>query len=248
MPTHRTVLWLPSLVLSISMLVPAAVFAGGDTVVGSGRAQSQTRAITGFEAIALRGSMKLVLRQGARESVEVRADDNLLPLVETRVVDRSGVATLEIGPVANANWQTRSEMKVTVDLVTLKSLSVTGAGDVVSEALKTPALKLVVSGSGDLHLRQLSADELSVKVSGSGDVETSGRAARLSVAIAGSGDVNARALESDEVSVSIAGSGDASVNARKTLSVSIAGSGDVSYAGDAAVKTSIAGTGTVKRR
>jgi hypothetical protein len=159
----------------------------------------------------------------------VRADDNLLPLVETRVVDRS-VATLEIGPVANASWRTRSEMKVTVDLVTLKSLSVTGAGDVLSEALKTPALRLVVSGSGDLRLRELSADELSVKVSGSGDVETSGRAARLSVAIAGSGDVNARALESDEVSISIAGSG------------------DVSYAGDAAVKTSIAGSGTVKRR
>jgi len=41
--------------------------------------------------------MKLVLRQGAREGFELRANDNVLPLIETQVVDRGGVPTLEIG-------------------------------------------------------------------------------------------------------------------------------------------------------
>jgi hypothetical protein len=235
--------------LTAALLVPfASPACAANLVIGSGRLQSESRPATAFEAIALHGGMKLILRQAGREAIEVRADDNLLPLVETRVVDRAGVPTLEIGPVRGASWSTRSAILVTIDLVTLKALSISGSGDVATEALKTPSLRLVISGSGDVRLRQLMTDELSIKVSGSGDVLTSGRAGRLAVAIAGSGDVKTDALEADDVTVSIAGSGDASVNARKTLSVTIAGSGDVAYSGEAAVKTSIAGSGTVKRR
>src|SRR5260221_8311318 len=57
-------------------------FGNGERVVGSGRVQSERRAVSAFQAIVLRGSMKLVLHQGAREGVELRADDNLLPLIE----------------------------------------------------------------------------------------------------------------------------------------------------------------------
>jgi hypothetical protein len=244
MPSCRNLL-LP--LLSISFL-SSPVLAAGATVVGSGRLQTEQRQVASFEAVALRGGVHATLRQGTREAVEVRADDNLLPLIETRVVDRDGLATLEIGPARDANLKTRNDISVNVDLIRLKALAIAGAGEATSDALKTPALKVSVGGSGDARLRQLATDDLAITVSGSGDVSTSGRAGRLAVTIAGSGDVDTRALESDEVSVSIAGSGDASVNARKTLAISIAGSGDVSYTGDAAVKTAIAGSGTVKRR
>ncbi len=214
----------------------------------SGRTQTEVRDVGSFEAIVLRGSITLTLRQGSRESVELRADDKLLPLVETRVVDRAGVATLEIGPKPNSQWRARDDVHVSVDLVRLKALSIAGAGDVVCDALKTPTLKLGIEGSGDVRLRQLATDDLAVSVTGSGDVSVGGRAARLAITIRGSGDVDTAGLESDEVSVAIAGSGDANVTARKTLAVSIAGSGDVRYSGDAVLKTAIAGNGSVKRR
>lgn len=221
---------------------------GVEVVVGSGRVQTEARKVSGFSAIALQGSMKLVLRQGAREAVEVRADDNLLALIETRVVDRGGVATLEIGAKSGSSYSTRSEIIVVVDLVTLQALSVTGSGDAISNSLKTAKLGLAITGSGNVRLRQLDADDLSIKVSGSGDVDVTGRTAKLGVVISGSGDVRARDLDAQDVSISIAGSGDASVTARKSLSVSIAGSGDVVYGGDASVKSSIAGSGSVKKR
>ena len=197
-------------------------------MIGSGKVQTETRAVSGFQAVALRGAMNLVLRQGQREGVEIRADDNLLPLIETRLVDQSGLRTLAIDSKRGTSYSTRSEMTVTVDLIRLKALTISGSGDAFGDALKTDALKLVLSGSGSLKLRQFSAEALDIKVSGSGDVQVAGRAPRVDVVIAGSGD--------------------ASVQARRALSVSIAGSGGVSHAGDATVKSSISGSGSVKRR
>jgi hypothetical protein len=217
-------------------------------VQGSGKLQTEQRSVGSFSAVDLHASMNVVLRQGAREGVELRADDNLLALVETRVISRSGVPTLEIRMRDHTGYSSRNPITLTVDLVTLSSLSVRGSGNVSGDGLKAPALKIAVAGSGNVKLQKLSLDEASLKISGSGNAELAGKAGRLGLSISGSGDINTRELEADEVSVNIAGSGDASVNARKTLNVSIAGSGDVEYTGDATLKTSVAGSGRVKKR
>ena len=223
-------------------------FGGFGGVTGSGKLQNEARNVGSFQAIALRASMKLVLRQGTREGVELRADDNILPLIETQVVDRGGVPTLELGVKKGASFSTRNPVVATIDLINLRALSIAGSGEVVGDALKTPQLAIAISGSGDVKLKQLAADEISAKVSGSGDLEFAGRTGKLGLSISGSGDVNARALEADDVSVSVAGSGDANVTARKTLTISIAGNGNVTYAGDATVKSSIAGHGKVQKQ
>jgi Putative auto-transporter adhesin, head GIN domain len=225
-----------------------SIFGIGNRITGSGKLASESRAVSGFQAVALRGSMQLVLRQGAREGIELRADDNLLPLIETVVVDRGGVPTLEIGTKKGSGFSTKNPIVATIDLITLRALSISGSGDVRGDALKTPGLAVVVSGSGNIRLKQIAADELSAKVSGSGDLEFSGRAAKLAISISGSGDVQTRGLEADDVSVNVAGSGDADVTARKTLAVSIAGVGSVKYTGDATVTSSIAGHGKVTKQ
>jgi len=221
---------------------------GLHAVAGSGIPRSESRALSGFQAIALNGALKLVLRQGAREALELRADNNLLPLIETRVVNRDGVNTLEIGPRRGTNLAPRGEMTVTVDVVTLAALSVNGSGDVVCDELRTPALRVHLAGSGKLLLRGLAADDLALKLSGSGEAQIMGRTGKLQVASAGSGDVEAGELEADNVTVDISGSADVSVNARKTLAVSIAGSGDVAYRGTAVVTSSVAGSGRIRKR
>ncbi|MEP7298543.1 MAG: head GIN domain-containing protein [Burkholderiales bacterium] len=220
---------------------------GWSSVTGSGKLQNETRNVAGFQGISTAGSIRLVLRQGTREGVELRSDDNILPLIETRVVDRGGVPTLVIGTKSGASYASRNPVVATIDLITLRALTVAGSGDVVSEALKSPSLRLVAAGSSSIKLRQLAVDELSAKVAGSGDLELTGRAGILALVVAGSGDANARGLEADEASVAVAGSGDASVNARKSLSISVAGSGSVAYTGSANVKTAIAGSGSVKK-
>ncbi len=230
----------------------AGAFTGlalAETVTGSGRMLAESRAAAGFEAVLLEASMKLVVRQGSQEAVQIRADDNLLPLIETVVETRSGQPTLVVRWKRGFSIRNSSEILVTVDAIRIRGLAASGSGLIEANGLRTDRLRMSVAGSGDVLVKDLGADEVDASIAGSGDIKASGRATRLKVSIAGSGDADLSALTADEVKVSIAGSGDAKVTADTALSVSIAGSGDVRYGGKVtAVKTSIVGSGDVRRR
>lgn len=241
-PIFISVLCLVALPLTLPLTAHAA------SVSGSGKSSTETRSLAEFQAIALSGWMDLVVRQGATQSVQVEADDNLLPLLETVVESTGQGATLLVRWKRGQSLYTRSKVSITVTVPKLSALSTSGSGDIRVEPFNTPALKLSLSGSGDAKLQSLNTADFGISISGSGDVAANGSATKLSITIAGSGDVRLADLKSDDVSISIAGSGDAAVNAAKTLDVRIAGSGDVSYTGNAAVKSKVAGSGSVNKK
>jgi len=236
----------------VSALVIASVVSfapAADAATGSGKIATETRTVSDFEAIALAGSMDITVRQGTKEGLQIQADDNLLPLIETVVESGSGGRTLAIRFKRGENINHHAPIKITVDVIRLTAVAASGSGDVIVEALKTPSFKLALSGSSDAKLRSLNTDALEVRISGSGDIAAAGSARQVKLSIAGSGDADLAGLTADDVSVRIAGSGDASVTANKSLEVSVAGSGDVRYGGAVgAVKSSIAGSGSVTRR
>jgi carbon monoxide dehydrogenase subunit G len=217
---------------------------------------TETRDVGAFEQIDVSGSMDLIVRQGPQTSVQVQADDKLLPLVETVVENGAKGARLKLRwkPAEGQFWrwsngpQGDAKVLVTVTTPRLTAVTSSGSGNTRIEAFKTPSMQLAVAGSGEARFDALATEELSVRVSGSGDVSGTGSAGRLKISVAGSGDVRLPEMRADEVSVSIAGSGNAAVAAQRTLDVSIAGSGNVSYTGDAQVKSSVAGSGSVRRR
>jgi len=217
--------------------------AGGPT--GSGTRASESRAVTGFDAIKLRAPFKVRVRQTGREAVTVQADDNLLPLLETVVRDDRA---LEIGWKRGSEPRAKVDPVITVEVISLRAVAITGSGDLAIESLQAPTLAASVAGSGDLVLEGLKLESLTLSVSGSGDVRAAGKTGKLAISIAGSGDVDADKLEADEASVRVAGSGNTKLHAGKQLDVSIAGSGDVSYRGDAQLRSSVAGSGRVSRR
>ena len=243
-PTHSRRAWLATLLSSLAMLAPLAHAA----TVGSGRPATESRNLPAFEAVAVAGGIDLELRQGATATVEVSADDNLLPLLETRVEPGRDGATLKISFKRGESVTTRATPRVRIVMPTLKSVSSAGAGDVDIEAFDTPALKIAVAGSGEVKLARLTTAELAVSISGSGGVEGSGKAAKLAVSIAGSGEVDLDDLVADNATVKIVGSGEAGLHANRTLEVTIAGSGDVSYRGDAKVTQKVMGSGIVQRK
>ncbi len=221
-----------------------------ERLVGSGRSATEARSPGDFEAISLRDSIDIVVRQGAATQVTASADDNLLPLLETFVEPaRNGNGNrLVVRWKANVDFRARQKARVEVTVPRLVALAGSGSGDVRIEAFETPKLRIALSGSGDAALQSLKTAEFEISLSGSGDVKADGQAARLKVSIAGSGDVSAAELRADDVTINIAGSGDVAVHAQRKLVVSIAGSGDVVYSGDAEVTRSVAGSGSVKRR
>lgn len=210
---------------------------------------TEAREVGSFEGITVHGHIDLVVRQGEKEAVEVRADEAVLPLVETAVESSSRGPTLVVRIKRGEVLRHRGPVQVTVDVTRLTRVSSAGSGDVRVQALKTPSLRLSLAGSSDAKLDGLSTELFEVRVAGSGSVVASGSAAQVKIAITGSGDVALKALVADDVTVSIAGSGDAKVTANKALGVSIAGSGDVEYSGNAsAIRTSVAGSGRIVKR
>lgn len=230
------------------LVAPGAAQAWGG-IQGSGKSATESRQVSDFEAISINGSFRLEVRQGTKEAVTVTGDDNLLPLIETLVEQGSNGRTLIIRSKRGESYRTRTEMKITVDVVKLVAIGSSGSGDVLVEALKTPSFKLSISGSGDATMRSLETDSMQLTIAGSGDVRAAGNAKKLRISIAGSGDAAMADLVADDVSISIAGSGDASVTANKSLTASVAGSGDVRYRGaPTELKTSVAGSGTVRKQ
>lgn len=237
-------------------LVSAAVFAGpvqawswnkGERITGNGDMATEVREAGSFDGVALSGGFHVVIRQGSGHKVELRADRNLLPYIETKVSRGLKGSTLEIGPKKGYSLSYGSAPSLVIELPALRAVAVAGSGKINVETVKAGSVDAEIAGSGEIRFAALDAERLAMNVAGSGDIAAAGRVGSASVSIAGSGDVRATELVAEEVKVSVAGSGDARVHATKKLKVSIAGSGDVAYAGAPEVSSSIAGSGKVHR-
>jgi hypothetical protein len=190
-------------------------------VQGSGVSKTESREVANWHGVVVRGSADVHVTIGEPASLTVTADDNILPLIITEVEGGKLIIRTE------KSYTSRTGVRVSATIGSLKSAS--------------------VEGSGDITIKGLREEAFSVAIAGSGKVVAEGSADTTKVAIAGSGDVVLDSLQSRTVTVSIAGSGDARVGPAEELTVSIAGSGDVRYSGDPKVTTKIAGSGSVQK-
>ena len=211
------------------------------------QAGDETRQIAaGIERIELSGPFELEVTQGETRGVRISGSDKQRARVRLEVNDRSLVVAWD------AKWNevgvSADNVRVSLSVPMLGSLSVKGSGDARVGAFAQPErpLAIAVGGSGDVRAEQVQVAALEVSIAGSGDVRVGGEAAKQSVSIAGSGDYSAPTLASRNASVSIAGSGDAEIAVSDKLEVSIAGSGEVRYHGQPRVARSIVGSGDVR--
>jgi hypothetical protein len=210
---------------------------------GSGHVKSESRDVHDFDRVELAGIGTVNITQGTAEALTVRAEDNLLPKIESVV--RGG--TLTLGPVAGVNLRPSKPIVFDLTVKQLRGIEVASSGDVRASGLTTDQLLLSMSGSGSMNTSRISAGTLTVQLSGSGDVTVSGQASRQMVTISGSGRYAAGDLSSRQAVVSVPGSGSSAVNVSDTLTAIISGSGDVTYRGNPAIQRHITGSGSVTR-
>jgi Putative auto-transporter adhesin, head GIN domain len=193
---------------------------GGTVIKGSGSSKTEARLVAAFSSIQLSSCANVEIERTGSESLSVTADDNLLSVFLSEV---KGGALL-------ISYDTDKSFKGTVPIYKVTT------GDLRS---------VTMSGSGDVKASKLAGESFSISISGSGDIRVAGEVAELVVDISGSGDVNAIDLKAKRAKISISGSGDATVNAADELDVSISGSGDVSYIGKPRVTSKISGSGSL---
>ncbi len=212
-------------------------------VVGSGNVISETRNVSGFHGVDLLSSGNVIVTQGDTEGLVIEAEDNLIPLIETKVTENG---TLRIGFKDREEIHVTKHMTFRLAVKTLDSVVLSGSGGIGAKALTAEHFAVNVRGSGDINVDHLETGALTVAIDGSGNVKLAGKAKTQSVSVAGSGDYDAAALKTEAATVNVAGSGDCEVAASETLGINISGSGDVSYYGTPTVTKHVSGSGDVE--
>ncbi len=70
-----------TLIASVFILSACGVF----VTRGSGIMATETREVSGYDAIEIEGYGNLIITQGETESLEIEAEDNILPHITTKV-------------------------------------------------------------------------------------------------------------------------------------------------------------------
>jgi Putative auto-transporter adhesin, head GIN domain len=214
--------------LTVALLYQFDVLGGSSTTTsygsateGSGVAATQARDVASFTRVDLAGSNNVVIHVGEKQSVLVKADDNLIDRVTTHV--RSGELVIGNTP---GSFTTRTPMSVRITVPALDALTLTGSGNMVVDGIDARSFTVTLPGSGTLT--------------------GSGTATRLDVTVGGSGVAQFTRLVANGARAVVSGSGSIFVTATGTLDAAVSGSGAIFYAGNPPdVTKSVTGSGAI---
>ena len=188
---------------------------------GSGVAATQARSVRPFTGVDLAGANNVTVRAGARQSVVVHADSNLLGRVTTRV--RSGRLVIGTTP---GNLSARTPMSVAVSLPALDGL------------------RLI--GDGNISVAGIDSRSLTVSLAGTGNIEATGTTTKLDVTISGEGTAMLRGLSARDANAALSGDGSIMLTATRRLTARISGTGTILYGGNPTdIRQSVSGSGTI---
>ena len=212
-------------------------------VHGRGPIYVESRPVGHFTGVSNSTEAEVEILHGVQDGVFVRAQDNILPYIRTRV--QNGVLRIYTDDVT---LRPEYPIVVEVDVVTLRTLSSSGSGFMRGQLIDATRLEVTSSGSGDIDLPDLLADSLIIVSSGAGDVTAEGQVQRLRVNTSASGSVDTRDLEAFDADVTIGGTGSSTVRVRDHLRVVLTSSGWLRYFGSPQVDEEVTGTGEVERQ
>jgi putative autotransporter adhesin-like protein len=209
-------------ILMLAIVACSSTALSPDRVIGSGKVVSENRNVSGFSSIDLQGSGNVNITFGTAESVIVRADDNIVPLIETIVSN----GKLIISNKSNVNIDTSSAIQINVIMKSVRGIT--------------------MSGSGNINVVDLIGQDLMVALPGSGTITVKGNADTVKIQLPGSGNILCKELKTNSATVTLDGSGTVTVYASESLDASIRGSGTINYAGNPAqVTKNILGSGGI---
>ncbi len=211
-------------------------------VRGSGNVITESHNIVGFNAVELSGIGTLIIEQSDRESLEITAEDNLMPHIKSDVFG----SRLRLGGEEFVNLFPTKDIIYRLKVKNLKQIESSGLGKVEMKKLVTDNLSVEISGNGRVSLDNLQATTLSLEISGLGDVSINGAVKNQRVEISGAGNYNAPNLSSKEARVEISGTGSAVLWVTQQLDMELSGAGTIHYYGSPTVNSDISGAGNIK--
>ena len=133
----------------------------GKAIRGSGNVVEQAVATAAFDKVAAQDGIRVVLRRGSVQKVLVKADDNILPLVEAKV--EGSRLLLRMRPKTSAS--TKTGIVVTIDYTALNALTLSDGARGELDAASGPVFRAVAKDGSTLNIVEVSARDFELSVS-----------------------------------------------------------------------------------
>jgi len=208
---------------------------------GNGKVVKESREVSSFNQIRVGGAFNVVITQTNTESLVIEADENLLPIIDTKVKGNTLVISTK------ENIRDSKELNIYISFKNLEKLDISGACDLKSEGmLKFSTLRFEASGASEIEL-DLTADKLVCDYSGASEIEFSGSAKQCDIEISGASELKAFDLVCEEMELRVSGAADAKVNASESLRVNASGAASVKYKGNPNIDQRVSGAGSIRK-
>jgi hypothetical protein len=197
------------------------------------------REVGGFDSVSFDMNGKLIIVQGDRESLEIKARAEDLEAIVTEVRD----GTLHIGRRGpQRTFQLRAPV-FTLTVRTLARLEAHSSGSISAGTIRTDMLQITISSSGSIAIGALAASSLEATLHSSGSLRLAGSVNAQSILLTSSGSYSGGGLASRTAAVRSMSSGSAAVRVSDTLVADLRSSGNVRYHGNPVVNGKVTSSG-----
>ncbi len=204
----------------------------GSGEVGNGNVREESRDLAGFKGVAASHGLDVYISQGNSFSVKIKADENLLDNVMTRVENGTLVMKVET-PVRKAKT-----MAVYVTMPDLEMIKGSGGSDIYIEGkFRFSDLEINMSGGSDLFVKEMDAQTVNCITAGGSDAHLAGKADKLTAQAQGGSDLKAKDLVIRACKISAHGGSDAVLHVTDELEAEAYGASDIIYYGKPKVLT-----------
>ncbi len=187
-------------------------------IAGSGTIINQSRNIDAFQQVSISSRVDAQISFSNSTSLTVSADDNIIGLVETEVINGTLFISLKDG---NYNDIT---INVNATSPELTSLSSSGVNNIT------------IAGYEDVN-------ELEVEMTGVGKVTASGSAEQLTIISSGSTSFSGFDFIATNCTVNLSGVSNVEITANESLNGSLSGVGNILYKGSPIIEVNVTGVG-----
>ena len=205
-----------------------SVVGAGSTITGSGVTKEEKRQVDAFTKVDVSAAFEATIIVGPERSVTLNVDDNLLPLVETKVVD----GRLEVGYAEGTIVVASKPQKVSIVVTSLDSITARGAAKVVADAVEGKAIKVEAEGASSVELKGFSLDTVDVKAEGAGRVTLEGKGKALTLGASGASKLRAAEAMFESATVAISGASRCEVNVTGSIAGEVSGASSLSVVGN----------------
>lgn len=175
-------------------------------VKGSGNVQTEKRTVDNFKSVEVGGVFVVEITAQKDFSVEVEADDNLLPLIKTE----SNGETLKIE--TEQRFSSKRSIKVRISAPDVENLH--------------------ISGASKISVTNLNNESFGVDSSGASKIKVEGATKIFKVDMSGASKLEAENFNAENVSVDASGASFATVSVLEDLKVDLSGASKLVYYGN----------------